>query len=117
MATYKVTVPPTMEQGSYSTIARDGYGQTFRAAALWDYNSCRAHDGLTPLERMPKGTLYELQRVTSDVWEVQGYYGQQYGWECVCSETSRKKARERLKEYRENENAPFRIVHKRERIN
>jgi len=51
---YKVTVPPTMEQGSYTTKAYS------RADALWDYNSCRAHDGLPPLARMPNGTVYEL---------------------------------------------------------
>ena len=50
---YKVTVPPTNEQGSYTTIA------TSLADALLDYNSCRAHDGLPPLSKMPNGTKYE----------------------------------------------------------
>jgi len=58
MARYEVTVPPTREQGSYKTIVRDGYGETYRAAALWDYNSAREHDGLEPLKRMPAGTTY-----------------------------------------------------------
>ncbi len=58
MARYNVTVPPTAEQGSYKTIARDTNGQTFRADALQDYNSCRAHDGLPPISRMPRGTVY-----------------------------------------------------------
>lgn len=114
MARYKVTVPPTYEQGSYTTIAHDGYGQTFRACALQDYNSCRAHDGLSPVSRMPTGTTYSLIRVTEDSYEVQGNYG--YGWECVTAETTRKEARERLKEYRANESVPFRLVVKRERI-
>lgn len=26
--------------------------------ALWQVNSARAHDGLAPLQRMPKGTKY-----------------------------------------------------------
>lgn len=114
MARYNVTVPPTMEQGGYKTIAHDGYGQTFRACALQDYNSCRAHDGLSPLSRMPSGTVYTLIRSTVDSWEVQGNYGQ--GWECVTAEETRKEARERLKEYRENESGPFRLVLKRERV-
>ena len=59
---YRVTVPPTAEQGSYKTTARSGYGQTMRQAALQDYNSARAHDGLPPVSRMPAGTKYE--RVT-----------------------------------------------------
>ena len=32
----KVTVPPTMEQGSYTTIVSDGYRQTVPQAALQD---------------------------------------------------------------------------------
>jgi len=83
MARYNVTVPPTAEQGSYKTIARDTNGQTYRADALQDYNSCRAHDGLPPVSRMPSGTVY---------------------------------SRIRVKEYRENESGPFRLVLKRERV-
>lgn len=56
---YKVKVPPTAEQGSYTTTARSSYMQSYRAAALQDYNSCRAHDGLEPVRRMPVGTVYE----------------------------------------------------------
>ena len=61
----KVTVPPTMEQGSYSTIV-DSSGrfgtESIAQKALWDYNSARAHDGLSPLKRMPKGTKYQTMR-------------------------------------------------------
>ncbi|MCK9542078.1 MAG: hypothetical protein M0R03_08620 [Novosphingobium sp.] len=55
---YKVIVPPTMEQGSYSTIAEKGFLETMRQNALWHYNSARDHDGQKPLNRMPKGTQY-----------------------------------------------------------
>jgi len=58
MITYRVTVPPTRDQGSYTTTSRNGYGRNYRADALADYNSCRAHDGLPPLRRMPAGTTY-----------------------------------------------------------
>ena len=58
MTKYKVTVPPTMEQGSYTTIVSGGFRQTVAQAALQDYNSCRAHDGLPPIRRMPAGTKY-----------------------------------------------------------
>ncbi len=48
MATkYKVIVPPTMEQGSYTTIVSGGYHQTVPQAALQDYNSCRATANVT----------------------------------------------------------------------
>ena len=55
---YEVKVPPTKEQGSYKTTVSGSYGQTYQAEALQDYNSCRAHDGLEPIIRMPRGTQY-----------------------------------------------------------
>jgi len=59
MKTYVVKVPPTAEQGSYKThVGRGSYMQTMRQEALQDYNSARAHDGLPPVKRMPKGTTY-----------------------------------------------------------
>ncbi len=67
MARYKVTVPPTMEQGSYVTNVSDGYHQTVAQAALQDYNGCRAHDGLPPIRRMPAGTKYT--RLKSAGWD------------------------------------------------
>lgn len=43
------------------------------------------------------------QRKTVDEYIVQGKYGDRYGWEDVTAEETRKEARTRLKEYRENE--------------
>lgn len=57
MAKYKVSVPSTMEMGSYTTIVSDSY-TTPQRDALSDYNSARASDGLKELNRMPKGTKY-----------------------------------------------------------
>jgi hypothetical protein len=56
----KVTVPPTMEQGSYSMVVSAGgrFSRTVAQEALSDYNSARVHDGLPPLRRMPRGTEY-----------------------------------------------------------
>lgn len=60
----------------------------------------------------PKG-----QRLTRDIYEVHGNYGYGHGFECVTAEDTRKAAKARLKEYRENEpGVPFKIVAKRERI-
>jgi hypothetical protein len=57
------------------------------------------------------------KRKTTDIWEIQGYYCQPYGFETVCTETSRKAAREQFKCYNENEpHTPHRIIKKRERI-
>ena len=56
-------------------------------------------------------------RKTRDYWDIEGNYGYGDGWEAVTAEDDRKQARERLKEYRENEpGTPFRIRKKRERI-
>ena len=58
MKQYKLTVPPTMEMGSYSTVITKDHGETKAEVALWIYNNARAHDGLPPLKRMPNGTKY-----------------------------------------------------------
>ena len=55
---YKVNVPPTKEQGSYSCIVSNRY-ESYRKDALWSYNKAREHDGLPPVERMPNGTTYK----------------------------------------------------------
>lgn len=41
------------------------------------------------------------QRKTKDIYILLGNYG--YGWEEVLAEETKKEARERLKEYREND--------------
>lgn len=56
--TYKFTVPPTREVGSYSGTCSASWGETYQQNALSDYNSVRAHDGLEPLKKMPAGTRY-----------------------------------------------------------
>jgi hypothetical protein len=57
------------------------------------------------------------QRKTRDAWEVQGDYGVGFGFECVTTETTFREARDRVREYRENEpGVPFRLHRTRERI-
>lgn len=54
------------------------------------------------------------ERKTIATWELQLNYG--YGWEYTLTEYTRKEARERLKEYRENQpQYPARLVKKRVR--
>jgi hypothetical protein len=43
------------------------------------------------------------KRLTEDEYTVQGNYNSGDGWEDLTSEATRKEAKERLKEYRENE--------------
>ena len=93
---YIVKVPPTTEQGSYSTIVNDNY-RSKHAEALQDYNSSRAHDGLPPITKMPRGTTYTA------IYEyvVLGNYGQ--GWEEVTAESTHAEILKRLHEYRAND--------------
>ena len=53
------------------------------------------------------------KRKTTDIYEVQGLY-EYYGYELLTTETTFKEARQRLREYRENEGGVYRIVKKRE---
>ena len=54
-------------------------------------------------------------RKTVDTWEIQGFY--YCSWELETTETSRKDAKERIKEYRQNmPRIPHRIIKKREKI-
>ncbi len=56
-------------------------------------------------------------RKTRDIYEIQGFYSPQYGYECVTSEETYKEAKLRLKEYRDNElGISFRIKIVREKI-
>lgn len=100
---YIVKVPPTAEVGSYTTTTSTGGRESYRAKALWDYNSCRAHDGLAPVKRMPAGTAYIAQYE----YTVQGFYA--HGWEDLTTEETRKEALEQVKCYRKNEGGTYRI--------
>lgn len=85
------TIADRCESVKRSLIEQDGYGPEIRVT--W-----------------PKG-----QRVTSDHWELHGYYSQ--GWECLCASTSRWEALIDRKAYMGNEpGTPLRIVKKREYI-
>ena len=53
---------------------------------------------------------------TKIIYVVQGNYGYGHGWEDLTAEDERKEALARLREYRENESAPFRLIRRRERI-
>ena len=102
---YKVTVPPTNDVGSYSTtVSNDSYWSTYRAAALADYNSCRAHDGLPPVRRMPAGTVY--RPIVEFI--LQGNYG--HGWDDLSAHPTRREAIDEARVYRENERGTYRIV-------
>ena len=93
---YKLSVPPTTEQGSYNIIVK---GPDYRKDALWHYNSARAHDSLEPVKRMPAGTTY----TPLYEYHIQGYYDSRFGMETITIEDNWKSAKEQLKCYNENE--------------
>jgi len=56
-------------------------------------------------------------RKTRDVWDIEQNFGYGDGWEVVTTETSFREARDRRREYRENQpEYPVRIRKRRERI-
>ncbi len=50
-------------------------------------------------------------RTTRDEYELQGNYG--HGWECLTTEETMSEARERRREYVENEGGSYRIKARR----
>ena len=92
-----------------------GKKQTIAEAIEDVRKSLISHDGYSPSIRVtwPKG-----QRVTVDSFELRGRYPGQHGEELLCAENTRKEARDRLKEYRENDAmvSGLRIVKTRERV-
>ena len=65
----------------------------------------------------PKMSTTKRVPKTQVIFVVQGNYGYGHGWEDVTAETTRAEAKQRLREYRENEQGvPFRLIRRRERI-
>ena len=58
-------------------------------------------------ERCPNGTRKKdgvCRKYSEEIeYQIQGYYGSQYGWEKVTAEETWTEAKKRLKEYRDNE--------------
>jgi hypothetical protein len=84
----------------------------FAYAPFWDKKRRSAHSTITSAspaksKRVPKTRL---------IWVVQGNYGYGHGWEDLTAEGDRKEGLARLREYRENEAAPFRLIRRREQI-
>lgn len=64
MKTYKITTPNTMQVSSH-TFTHKGTKAEAIANALQDYNSARAHDGLEPLAKLPRGTVCKSVELNS----------------------------------------------------
>ena len=55
-------------------------------------------------------------RKTKDEFIIQGDYGYGHGFEDECTEETRKEARQRLKEYRDNAPGIYRLIVRRVKI-
>jgi hypothetical protein len=62
MKTYKITTPNTKEMSAMVYTHKSNKAEALEYA-LWEYNSARAHDGLDPLVKLPRGTKCEGERV------------------------------------------------------
>lgn len=92
--------------------AFSGSGRMFctdTRVAWCDYVDHAQRSGLISEALADRATL-QPGRVSYE-YEIQGNYA--HGWECVCSEDNRREALQRLREYRENESAEFRLRRRR----
>lgn len=55
---FKVSFPITAQMSPISYTVSDKPAETAAEEALWHYNRSRSHDGLPPLTRLPKGTVF-----------------------------------------------------------
>lgn len=57
---FKVSFPLTSDMSPISYLVRESAsGMSKEEDALWHYNRSRDHDGLSPLNRLPRGTKFE----------------------------------------------------------
>ncbi len=55
---FLVKFPVTRDLGPCTFIVRDMGMETKEDNALWHYNKSREHDGLRPVDELPKGTTF-----------------------------------------------------------
>ncbi len=58
MTTYTCHVPIGYDNGPYRITCSASLRETKEQNALWQHNKSREHDGLPPVKRMPRGTVY-----------------------------------------------------------
>ena len=101
VAFFKTEIEPFISSSDKPAL-RQAWNDTIDSMCKSDQLPDRARDWTHP------------KRFYKDEFEIQGDYGYGHGYECVTTEETHKEAKERLKEYRENEpRIPFKIVRKR----
>ena len=54
------TFPNTKDMSQCQIIGTSSSMESAKENALWEYNSMRAHDGLKPINFMPRGTTAKI---------------------------------------------------------
>ena len=86
----------------------------FAYEPFWEKKSKRSHATIASPASSAKSKRAPKTKI---IYVVQGNYGYGQGWEDVTAEETSKEARDRIREYRENERGvPFRLIRRRERI-
>ncbi len=70
-----------------------------KEAALWDYNSARAHDNLAPIEKLPRGTRVVCEKVLYIVMSGSEIVSTLHSFEYPTRTDMWKDARYQVKEY------------------
>lgn len=52
--------PCTTKHGPFTVVGTSSAMETAEENALWHYNNAIAHDGHSPVDRFPKGTLAKV---------------------------------------------------------
>ena len=56
----KYSFPCTTKHGPFTVVGTSSAMETAEENALWQYNSAIGHDGYSPVERFPKGTIAKV---------------------------------------------------------
>lgn len=117
-AFFKANIEPSIASNDKPAL-RQAWNDTIDAMCKAGNLPDRARDWSHPRrfyrygsEENPQRASAHYERKTKDEYQVHGYYT--HGWEEVTAEDTRAEAKERLKEYRENEpGTAFKLVRKR----
>lgn len=102
----------TVTPNGFAVTNEHDWAQSLAAAGGTEMTKRRtSHLGKAP--KVPKPKRVPKTRI---IFVVQGNYGYGHGWEDVTAAETRKEALQNLREYRENESAPFRMIRRREKI-
>jgi hypothetical protein len=99
MKNYRIITPLMSEISAHTINAKGNNIAEAKADALIGYNSSRAHDGLPPLEKLPRGTRVICEKVLYIVMNGQEIVSTLHSLEYPSRSDMWKDARYQVKEY------------------